>query len=246
MRALLASIGLLLASGAMSAPLFRVAVGEHKPPYILQDTHSGVEYELIVTALKRAGFQLDIQHMPNKRSQGLLAVGKLDATIAASGAIASEPYIIYQNMAVTLCKDKIRLQQISDLTRYNIAAFHNASQLLGADFARITNDKQRYREVSPQYLLNRMLWAGHIQVAISDINIFKHFNREVDPKNSRALCPFALFPPTRYRLIFREASARDRFDLAMRELRNNGFYEMLAQKYQLSSGMQRPYFKPFD
>ncbi|WP_410499585.1 substrate-binding periplasmic protein [Chitinibacter sp. S2-10] len=238
------SILLAASSTTLAAPAIRVALGENKPPYIMQEAHAGIEYELITTTLKRAGFQVEAQHMPNKRALNLFASGKIDATIVADGAIVSEPYIAYKNMAVTLCEKNIRLEHVNDLRQYQVATFHNASQLLGTDFARAVADDSRYSEVSPQYLLNRMLAAGRIQVAISDINIFKHFNQALDSQERRTLCPYALFSPTRYRLAFRNSANRDRFNTALHELREAGFYEQLAQKYALLLENERPYFKP--
>lgn len=239
------ALGVLLFGGSAlhGAPL-QIAIGESKLPYVSAETRSGVEYELITRALHDAGVEFEIQHLPNKRARLMFDRGQLDAAIATDGAVVSEPYIAYKNMAITLCEQRITLSKTADLAAYQTGAFNNANQFLGADFARIAADLMRYREISPQKLMNGMLMAKRIDVAIADINIFQHDQREVDPQGSKALCPFAIFAPTLYRMEFRDARLRDRFNQALGQLRANGFYEALAKKYQLPLDRQRPYFKP--
>ena len=68
--------------------------------------------------------------------------------------------------------------------------------------------------------------------------------REIDPKASRPLCVYSIFPPTLYRLEFNDATVRDHFNLALKALRDLGLYEQLAKKYDLPLDQHRPYFKP--
>lgn len=241
----LLEVGLLsLCWGALHAAPLQIALGENKPPYISTETRSGVEYELVTRALQDAGIAFEIQHLPNKRARLIFSHGQLDAAVATEGNIVSEPYIVYKNMAITLCEQQIKLSKIADLAPYQTGAFNNANKFLGADFASIAADLTHYREISPQKLLNGMLMAKRIDVAVADINIFQNDQQEIDPQGSKALCPFAILPPTLYRLEFRDAALRDRFNLALAQLRANGFYEALAKKYKLPLDRQRPYFKP--
>lgn len=235
---------LLFGCGALHGAPLQIAIGESKLPYVSAETRSGVEYELITRTLQDAGVEFEIQHLPNKRARLLFARGQLDAAIATEGAVVSEPYIAYKNMAITLCEQQIKLSKTTDLAPYQTGAFNNASQFLGAEFTRIAADLMHYREISPQKLMNGMLMAKRIDVAIADINIFQNDQHEIDPQSSKALCPFAIFAPTLYRMEFRDARLRDRFNQALGQLRANGFYEALAKKYQLPLDRQRPYFKP--
>jgi len=232
------------ATQLQAAPPLQVALGERKLPYVSAETPSGVEYDLITQTLHQAGYPFHVHYMPNKRAQMLLEQNELDVAISTSGHIVSQPYILYQNMAITLCERQITLTKIADLTPYQVGAFHNASQFLCADFLKISTHTARYRELSPQKLLNRMLLGKHIDVAISDINIFKQIHLELDPTERKKLCPYALFPPTVYRLAFRDSGVRDRFNQALNQLRAAGIYERLARQYQLPQGAQGPYFKP--
>lgn len=236
-------VGLLYTCTLQAAPL-QIALGESKMPYVDAATQSGIEYELVTRALGDAGYAFDVQYLPNKRAQMQFSQGQLDAVIVTAGAIVSDPYIAYKNMAITLCERRITVNKVSDLIHYQTGAFHNARRFLGNDFTRIAADPERYREVSPQILLNYMLLAKRIDVAISDINIFQHADLDADPQSQQRLCSYALFPPTLYRLQFRDPVIRDRFNLALAHLRSSGFYGALARKYKLPLDRNSPYFKP--
>ncbi|WP_373973939.1 transporter substrate-binding domain-containing protein [Chitinibacter sp. SCUT-21] len=243
----LLSLCCLIVYPALALEPLRVGIGETKLPYVSSETQSGIEYEIIQQAFKLAGIPIRFEHMPNKRAQLLLSLNQLDAAINTKGQIVSEPYIVYQNMAISRCASQFNIQQVSDLQGKSVVAFHNANQFLGEEFAQLARDKAHYQEISPQQLMNRMLLSERVDVVISDINIFRHFNLELDPKGSQKICPFAIFPPTRYRLEFNDAVIRDRFNLALQQLSQNGFYEKMAQKYLPSfSGntAKKPSFQP--
>lgn len=225
-------------------PLLQIAIGESRMPYVSVETKSGIEYELITRTFQEAGYGLVVQHVPSKRAQLKFAQGEMDAVIVTVGGIVSDPYITYKNMAVTLCERQISLSKPADLAPYQTGAFNNAKKFLGEDFARIALNTGNYREISPQKLLNRMLLAKRIDVAIADINVFQHDQKEVDPEGGQSICPFALFPPTLYRLEFHDPAIRDRFNKALGRLRSSGFYEALAKKYKTPLDKQHPYFKP--
>lgn len=234
---------LAFSAQAKSAKL-RVAMGPSKQPYVSEETKSGIEYELITEPLKRAGFELEVLFLANKRAQMLLREGKLDAAIDSEGEFLSEPYIVYQNMAITFCDRKIDLKKVADLADYKVGAFHNANKYLGEDFAQLAKNKERYQERQPQETLNSALMKGIFDVAISDINIFKHNQIEVDPNFKREICPFEIFEPTRYRLSFKDPKVRDKFNEELKKLGAAHFYEELAKKYKLSHRRSGTFFKP--
>ncbi|WP_051460186.1 ABC transporter substrate-binding protein [Pseudogulbenkiania sp. MAI-1] len=246
MAALLYVLLSLPALGAEPGLPLRVAIGETKAPYVMAEEQRGVEYELVTSALQLAGYQPQVSFAPNKRAQEWLAAGRVDAAIANDGGYLSEPYIAYQNMAITLCRRQIRLDSVLDLGRYRVAAFQNAQRFLGPDYAAMAAGNPDYVEQSPQITVNRLLYTGRTDVAVADINVFLQFNDELGPgiDAQPAPCPYALFPPTPYRLAFRDAVARDRFNKALRLLHQQGFYEALAKRYHLPAPQGRPSFKP--
>ncbi|SCK11483.1 ABC transporter substrate-binding protein [Vogesella sp. LIG4] len=236
-----------LAASAFAAPLpLVVALGEHKPPYILQDKHAGIEYELVTTALRNAGYEPQVVFMPNQRAQQALTEGRVDAAISRNGPFVSVPYIAYHNMALTLCERRLRLGSINDLTRYRVAAFHNAQRFLGPEYAAMTRDSHDYTEVSPQPILGNLLYTGRSDVVISDLFVFLGLTPQLSlPAGAiRPVCSHALFPPTLYSLSFRSPEAWQRFNQAIRQLARSGFYAKLARSYQLQDKQGHALFSP--
>ncbi|MFC3532745.1 substrate-binding periplasmic protein [Vogesella facilis] len=223
-----------------------LALGEHKPPYILQDKNAGIEYELTTSALRLAGYEPQVLFMPNQRAQLALADGRVDAAISRNGPFVSVPYIAYHNMAISLCKPQLRLDNIAALGRWRVAAFHNAQRFLGTEFASMARDNADYVEVSPQPILGNLLYSGRADVVISDLYIFLQLPMPPNlPTSTRQpVCSHALFPPTLYSLSFRNPETRQRFNSAIRQLARSGFYEKLAKRYQLQDKQGRALFSP--
>lgn len=241
---LLLSCPLLSAASPPGQPL-RVAVGETKPPYVLAAEQRGIEVELVTAILADAGYAAQLHYVPNRRARILLEGGLVDAAISPQGEFLSEPYIAYQNMAFTLCRNNVALHGVGDLAGRRIAAFHNARLFLGPEFAQMAAGNSDYRE-PPQASINRLLYAGAVDVGIGDINIFHSINGELGLGQAAGdtLCPYPLFPPTLYRLAFRDHTARDSFNAALKRALQGRLYESLAQRYRLPMEHGRPYFKP--
>lgn len=234
-----------LAGSACAQPLL-VALGEHKPPYILQEQRSGIEYELVTTALRDAGYEPQVVYMPNQRAQQALAEGRVDAAISRNGPFVSVPYIAYHNMAITLCERNLSLPTIAALGSYRVTAFHNAQRFLGPEFADMTRNNAGYSEVSPQLILGNLLYSGRTDVVISDLFIFLGLTPQLTlPAGAiRPVCSHALFPPTLYSLSFRDPDARQRFNGAIRKLARGGFYQQLGNRYRLLDKQGRALFSP--
>lgn len=237
--------GGLAASAAAPAQVLQVALGETKAPYVQAEQNSGVEVELVTALLQDAGYTVRMQYMPNRRAVSLLETGLLDAAISPRGPFLSEPYIAYQNMALTLCRRHLRLNTLADLEGHSIAAFQNASQFLGAEFSAQAAHNPNYREPG-QASINRLLYAGAVEVGVADINIFLSINRQfgLGQAANEELCPYPLFPPTLYRLAFRDQAVRDSFNRALRRALRGQLYETLGRRYQLPLEHGHPYFKP--
>ncbi|WP_174872870.1 substrate-binding periplasmic protein [Vogesella oryzae] len=243
---LLAALCGQIAAAQLPLPPLLLALGEHKPPYILQDKNAGIEYELTTTALRLAGYEPQVQYMPNQRAQLALADGRVDAAISRNGPFVSVPYIAYHNMAISLCKPQLSLDSIHALGRFRVAAFHNAQRFLGAEYADMARVNPDYVEVSPQAILGNLLYSGRTDVVISDLFIFLQLPAPptLPVSSRRPVCSHALFPPTLYSLSFRSPEARQRFNKAIRQLAHSGFYEQLAQRYKLLDRQGRALFSP--
>jgi len=233
-------LGILLLSLSVSAQPLRLGMGTDKPPYIFENQARGLEYDIVVMAAERAGFQVQVEYAPMERLHLKLRRGEIDAiatTNERSGVTAfySEPYIRYQNVAVALSARQLEIRNISDLGRYSVSAFQRARFLLGAEFQQMAEHNPQYREEAYQIARNRLLYSGRVDVVVSELRILRYFNREVYTQVdvSQPLDIFPIFPPTDYQLgCGLEAHCRA-FSAGLAALRESGEYAAIERRYAM-------------
>ena len=220
-----------------SQDCLRIALGENKPPYAITSPPSGIEFDILTMVVAGMGMKADIKFIPNTRALEMLKYGELDAAVGNSGEFLSDPYISYENVAISLASSKIELQTITELGNYQIVAFQNAKLYLGAEFAQMAQTNKGYREISPQILINRQLYSSRAPVAISDLNIFLNLNNQLDTSFNikQPLKIHRLFSPTQYRLVFNSPGYREAFNISLKKVVASNPFPALAQKY-LPSG----------
>lgn len=228
---------LVLPSGAYAESVL-VGFGTHKPPYVLEQQDSGLEYELVEAALAQAGLQMKPYYAPLERLHRMLQHQELDAmasTNRTSGVEAhySDIYIEYQNVAVSLRHRNIQLDAIDDLKAYSVSAFQRARFVLGPEFNRMSSANPRYREEARQVTRNLLLYAGRIDVMIGDRRIMQAFNTEIADRVdvNQPVTEHRLFPPTGYRVGFVDPALRDRFDQGLAAIRSDGRYQTIDRRY---------------
>lgn len=240
MRLLLLLVGLVLPGlPAAWAETLVVGFGSYKPPYIFETGNTGLEYEIVVAVAREAGLTVQPFFAPQERLHQMLAEGGIDAlttTSEQSGvkAFYSQPYIRYHNFAVTLAERRIVLRNVADLGRYSVSSFQRARSLLGPDFQAMTVANPLYREEPQQLRRNQQLMGGRVDVIVGDRRIIQyHLKHEMagQPGMGKPLAWHELFAPTNYRMGFRNAAQRDRFDAALATLRKRGDYAAIEQRY---------------
>ncbi|WJN58160.1 ABC transporter substrate-binding protein [Pseudomonas sp. SO81] len=228
---------LLLAPAAPAEPL-RIGFGTHKPPYVFEGESRGLEYDIVVAAVRAAGDEVEVRYAPMERLHLALGRGDLDGiatTNAYSGlpAYYSAPYIHCQNVALALSSRGYRITSIADLGRYSISTFQRARHLLGPEFQAMAEANPRYREEAQQINRNRLLYSGRIDVVVGDPRIMRYFNREVGEQvdTTQPVTQYMLFPPTAYSVGFRLAAQSERFNRGLAAIRANGEYRRIEQRY---------------
>ncbi len=228
---------LLLAPAVMAEPL-RIGFGTHKPPYVFEGLSRGLEYEIVVAAVRATGQEVEVRYAPMERLHLAISRGELDGiatTNAYSGveAFYSEPYIHCQNVAMALSSRGYRINSIADLGRYSISTFQRARHLLGPEFQAMAEANPHYREEAQQINRNRLLYSGRIDVVVGDPRIMRYFNREVGEQvdTTQPVTLYMLFPPTAYSVGFRLKEQRERFDRGLAAIRASGEYLQIEQRY---------------
>ncbi|WP_044835173.1 substrate-binding periplasmic protein [Thalassomonas actiniarum] len=215
-----------------------VTVGWTKPPYVIEQGDTGFELELVRAIFKQMGHQLNFIYLPFGRSYDLVKLGKVDVGMTLSSKLDispakfSEPYIIYQNVAISLKGRGISIKEISELQRYSIVGFQNANFILGEQYSKAVQSSPFYVELPEQKKQVEMLLKGRTDVVVMDVNIFNYLSKEFLGKSHMAnVDVHKIFPTNPYRLGFLDDGLRLEFDRHWQKFRNTEQYQLLLQQY---------------
>ena len=218
--------------------VIKIASADSRPPYILQVEGSGLELDIIRSAFAEQGIDVNFQFSSRNRQMLHFEQHKVDAIITVNehsgvSGFFSDNYISYQNVAISLANNDLRISDINDLGKYSVVAFLNANNVLGDAFHTMTEKNLSYLEVSPQQKQNKMLYLKRVDVVIADKYVFQYLNtlitREVDV--SENLHYHMIFPASEYFASFHDEKLKNTFNLGLKNIRRNGVYQQLVQKY---------------
>ena len=217
-----------------------VVIGFSLPPYVIADENRGMEYDIVREALALEGHAMVPQYVPLGRVVKVMEAGRADAALTQrveTGLAAnfSDVYIVYRNYAITLASRDLKIDRVEDLAGKSILAFQNATIYLGPAFKTVVAGNPTYREEAKQISQPILLFLGRIDVVVADRNIFSWFAHapEVAGKvdTTQAVRYHPLFPPTEYRMAFRDAVLRDSFNRGLASLRESGEYARIVARY---------------
>lgn len=227
------------AAAADEAGHLRVGFGTDKPPYIFENEKRGLEYDIVVAAARKAGFDVQPVFAPLARLHNMLAEHTIDAiapTRAETGinACYSQPYIDYQNVAVALTARHLEIASIADLANYSVSSFQRSRDMLGPDYRRMAEANPRYHEEANQVTRNLLLYSKRVDVIVGDRRIIAYFNRIAAAKVdvSQPVTVYPLFPPIYFSVGFVDQGQCAAFDLGLAELRKSGDYALIEQRYR--------------
>lgn len=219
-----------------------LAVGLTIPPYVIPETGSGIELDIVREALKKKGYTVKPKYLPFARVKRALEDGEVEGALTInlnSGieAFYSDEHLTCENVVVTLKENNFNIRDVTGLTGKSVVAFQDATLYLGKDFASMAKENSRYREIPKQELQINLLYTNRVDAIVLDKNIFyyhrKH-NTRVD--TSKPVDIWYIFPPTRFRVGFVREKVRDDFNAGLKELCSSGRYDEIVEKYIRKQG----------
>ena len=234
--------------GAETKRVLIVGFGMNKPPYVLEKENSGLEVEIFREAAKVSGYEIKPYFGPLERLKISMRNGQLDAiTITNADENLpfhnSMPFISYRNYAIALKKKKLKIKTIADLKKYSITSFQRSRELLGSEFTKMANENPQYREFADQKIRNVLLFKERADVAIADKRIFEYFNSQLDSTidHNQPVVMYDLFKVMHYQAAFRSEEIMKKFNEGLLEIKKNGTYEKLENKYINYKKAKSPY-----
>jgi polar amino acid transport system substrate-binding protein len=221
------ALSALLACGGEPPGSVRVAFGTSLAPYVMEQPPGGIELDIIRLALHKVGLILEPRFYPQARVPVVLAAGDVDAAATITPetgvrAAYSEPYIAYEDVAVTLRDRHLPIRRLEDLSGLRVMAFINATHYLGNAFRQATRRAARYQETGKQIDQNRLLYAGDVDVVIADRHIFAYLDKQLAeskfPQHPKPVDIHPILTRINYQLGFHDPALRDRFNQGLAKI----------------------------
>lgn len=233
-----------IAAGSAQAREVTMIFGLALPPYVIQESNSGFEVDIIRAALAVKGHTLKPTYASFLAAPKMLRDKQADAAQRGSMELkesegfhyASEPTVLYQDAAVTLKKNNLKIDSLADLQGKSIVSFQGATQFLGQDYAAAVKGNANYQESSNERRKLQMFYANSTQVYAGDVNIFKYYRDGVkgDVDVSQEVVYHKVFAPNAdmsRNAVFLDKQVRDDFNAGLKQLKSSGQYQQIIRKY---------------
>ena len=221
---------------SISAHEITAAVGNSLAPYIIQSSDSGIEIDIIREALAVKNHTLRLRYPPLKQVPVLYKKNVVDAALTVTkgfglDACFSDIVIQYQNFAISLTKSNFTINNVTDLANKKVIAFQNATTYLGDEYKKAVGLAQ-YTEIAKQTLQVNRLFLERDDVVIADKNIFLYYKSQTKHiKTDEPLTFHPIFPPSPYRIAFRDAKLCNDFNEGLSILKKSGKIKEIMARY---------------
>ena len=212
-------------------------------PYVFPDG-SGISVDIVRQSLASQGYTLTPLLLPIKRGFQLFEEGQCDAVAIVQknsllpGAHYSDFFVHYHNFGIVLKNaDKDWIQELKDIRFLDIIAYENAYLYLGEQYRDLVSSNKKYHETENQQQQVLLLMKGRTDIAIMDKSIFYYYHNLllgkgiISPQTKVRFID--MFPPSRYRVAFKDKNIRDAFDHGISLLKKSGGYQSIYQKYNV-------------
>lgn len=233
-----------ISSASESDPI-TVAFTFSLPPYLSEDKSSGIERNIIQSALEASGYEeLSIINVHYVRAIELSKSGQVDAIVSNQSnsvyskyipnIMASDKTLDYVDCAITLSDRKIVLNDIHDYYDKRIWAFKSASEVLGNEFNKMTKLNKDYTENFDQLKQLDMLAMQRIDIAISDRNIFSEKIKASTKYKDLEFSFHEIGQPTPRVIRSSNKELISKFNQGLNLIKMNGRYQEVINHYRLS------------
>ena len=226
-----------------SAQELKVAFGMSKPPFVIDETQTGIEVSLAEEALKRAGFGVKKVFVVNKRLVAELRDNSVDVSVSVQkdqpDFFYSGAFTTFENYAVTKTKKHLKVDSFADLKGKSIISWQGApADLNNATFtAMLKAGELSLREQGKQNLQVRAFLADNFDVILIDKTILRYLSKglkkEMNLKDDETQFDYhKLFSGlTSFYVGFRDKGLMEKFDQALTEMKNDGTYNKIIESY---------------
>ena len=217
----------------------QIALPSSMPPYIIAHTQSGIILDIIKSIYPENRYALEFSFFPNPRlikefqNKNYLTAFAIPRKEYNEKIYYSNAIVEFKNIAISLKKNNLTINNISHLSNKSITAFQSAAKFLGDSYKKMTLSNPHYDEVTDQRSQLQLLVKGRTDVIVMEERIFwyhfkqLHFDHTIKEK-------FRFHPvfksKSRY-CAFYDKDQRDSFNINLNQLRQSNSYHAIINKY---------------
>ncbi|MGP9799606.1 substrate-binding periplasmic protein [Rheinheimera sp. NSM] len=157
-----------------------------------QGEPDGYEYRLVSRIFSEAGYQVQYEFHSYSRLLKQFADKKLDCAspvaIPVDGASYTQPYLPFQDVAISRQDTGLTVNSLHDLRDKRIAAYQQAQQVLGADFAQAVSTAA-YLELAERELQLELLFSDRVQLVVGEQRVLLYLAAKLAPHIRLAIHP---------------------------------------------------------
>lgn len=227
--------------GAKESKVLKIGSPLDSPPFVYEGDGKGIELEILATILAEMGYEAEWIHLPPKRLIEHLLKGQIDAAARmyetkAARFPLSQPYITFHNVAVTH-DHEIKELTVKDLAKYEVIAFQNAKENLGAQYTAAVEKSPDYREIPDQVRQVHLLMKKRFAIIVLELRIFEYFMRTHYPNKKAKIFP--IFEPLDYRTAFADKKLRDSFNAALNDPATSRKFSAIWERYVARKDLEK-------
>jgi ABC-type amino acid transport substrate-binding protein len=221
----------------------KIGIGNFAP-FLQEKNHQGLFLELTEEIFKQLpSYNVQFIYMSNNRLLHEINSGqRIDVACnifsnSSAKAFLSSPVFRYTDVAVSKSSAKLKVNRISDLQGYSIAAYQGAKEMLGDDFKAMALANPNYSEYSKPEETTYVMVAGEKDIRIGDIHIFLHdlADKRYISEEKIAAKDFTihrLWPDVYSHMAFKDEMLRDSVNNVIKELTADGTIEAIYRKHR--------------
>lgn len=227
---------LAIAFAATAEPL---RVGMHlSAPWSFFNTkgeRDGIEYQLLSRIFQRAGIAVDYEFHSYSRLLKQFADGKLDCAspvaIAIEGASYTQPYLPFQDVAVSLAERGLVLDNLLQLAGLRIVAYQQARQVLGPEFSQAVA-QANYIEIAKRELQLELLFNQRVDLVIGERRVLQYLAAELSPQHTLKL--HSLFAQQTYPAACWQPDITAILDKGLQQMADSGELQQVLAQFSLT------------
>lgn len=183
----------------------------------------GIEYQIVSRIFKQAGISVEYELHGYSRLLKQFSDKKLDCAspvaVEISGAYYTEPYLPFEDVAISLQKAELSINSVTDLSGKRVVAYQQAQNVLGESFRKAVA-ASNYIELAERELQLELLFSHRVDVVVGERRISHYLAAKLAPE--MLLTTHRLFGEKYYPAACWRNEVSEVFNQGLKQLKQTG------------------------